>query len=91
VGPGGLGAWSTEAELDILKASVEKKASNADYIQSAPPALVPVEFDAYIIRSVVRGGGDLEIVIGVPPNDKWEALRLTDTAGLMLRFHVEGA
>jgi hypothetical protein len=36
----------------------------------------------------VKPGGDLEITLGVQPGEKWEAFKLSDTAGLMLSVDV---
>jgi hypothetical protein len=43
-------------------------------------------FDGYVMDLKIRPGGDLEIRIGVPKSHKWDALQLSDAAGIMVSF-----
>lgn len=82
----GLG-WFSQDGLDDVKAKAIGNAKKFETHQ-AIPHFSHAHFQAYVIRTVSKPGGDLEITIGVPPVDKWEAFKLSDAAGLMLHFDV---
>lgn len=80
--------WVTDAGLEAIKQATMANASKAAFHQEAPK-FDEAEFEAYVVRATIKPGGDLEITVGVPPKHKWSAFKLSDAAGLMLRFHVE--
>lgn len=43
---------------------------------------------AFHARSAVKSGGDLEVTLGIPMKDKWEALKVSDAAGVTFEIHV---
>lgn len=70
--------------LDSIRESVEDRADRVS--RQRVTQFEACAFQGYVTRATIKPGGDLEITIGVPPEYKWEAFRLSDASGLMVQF-----
>ena len=76
----------SDSTFDVTR-DVEERAQNIAKRQ-ALPVFDDCDFQAYVISGMIRPGGDLELKLGVPWDSKWEALKLSDAAGIMVDIHA---
>lgn len=74
-------------DISDLEAELSNRAANIAQKQ-AKSTFDHCEFEGYFVSGRIKGGGEFEVVIGIDPDQKAQALPVSDAAGLMLHISI---